>query len=92
MKYLYIGLSVAYLSGKRSANSQPFGAYNQDDIDSLRALIEEPGIVDIFLTYPFYMLNGVNGHSLSLSCPSFDSISLVIIAIYDFLFSFTGFH
>lgn len=46
------GLSVSYLSGRRSANSQQFGVYSQDDIDSLRALIEEPGIVDIFLTYP----------------------------------------
>lgn len=49
-KFLLHGLSVAYLSGRRSTNSQQFGAYSQDDIDSLRALVEEPGIVDIFLT------------------------------------------
>lgn len=43
---------MAYLSGRQSANSQQFGTYNQDDIDSLRALAEEREIVDIFLTYP----------------------------------------
>ncbi|KAH6803156.1 CwfJ-like family protein / zinc finger family protein [Perilla frutescens var. frutescens] len=48
-KFLLHGLSVAYLSGKRSTNSQQFGAYSQDDIDSLRALIEEPGITPYFL-------------------------------------------
>lgn len=63
MRYSYIGLSVAYLSGRRSANSQQFGAYSQDDIDSLRALIEEPGIIDIFMTYPCYKLNVFNGYS-----------------------------
>ncbi|KAL0345098.1 UNVERIFIED_CONTAM: Zinc finger CCCH domain-containing protein 64 [Sesamum radiatum] len=55
-KFLLHGLSVAYLSGKRSASSQQFGAYSQDDVDSLRALSEEPGIVDIFLRYPCYKL------------------------------------
>lgn len=43
---------MAYLSGRQSANSQQFGTYSQDDIDSLRALAEEREIVDIFLTYP----------------------------------------
>ncbi|KAK4432899.1 Zinc finger CCCH domain-containing protein 64 [Sesamum alatum] len=43
-KFLLHGLSVAYLSGRRSASSQQFGAYSQDDVDSLRALSEEPGI------------------------------------------------
>ncbi|KAL3829987.1 hypothetical protein ACJIZ3_018789 [Penstemon smallii] len=51
-KFMLHGLSVAYLSGRLSATGQQFGAYSQDDVDSLRALSEEPGIVDIFLTYP----------------------------------------
>ncbi|KAM0892668.1 hypothetical protein ACQ4PT_025596 [Festuca glaucescens] len=44
------GLSVAYLSGKRGLGGP--GCYSQDDVDALRALAEEPGIVDLFLTYP----------------------------------------
>lgn len=47
---------MAYLSGKQSASGQPYGTYSQDDIDALRALAEEPGIVDIFLTYPCILL------------------------------------
>jgi hypothetical protein len=47
-----LGLSVAYLSGRQSSESQ-FGKYSQDDVDALRALAEEPGGVDLFLTYPF---------------------------------------
>jgi hypothetical protein len=41
---------VAYLSGKRGLGGP--GCYSQDDVDALRALAEEPGIVDLFLTYP----------------------------------------
>lgn len=48
----YLGLSVAYLSGRQLSNSQQFGTYSQDDIDALRAFAEEPGIVDLFLRYP----------------------------------------
>lgn len=44
------GLSVAYLSGRQSSEGQQFGTYSQDDVDALRALAEEPGIVDLFLT------------------------------------------
>ncbi|XP_006853826.2 zinc finger CCCH domain-containing protein 59 isoform X2 [Amborella trichopoda] len=44
------GLSVVYLSGRRSSNDQLIGAFNGDDIDALRALAEEPGIFDLFLT------------------------------------------
>lgn len=44
------GLSVAYLSGRQSSEGQQFGTYSQDDVDALRALLEEPGIVDLFLT------------------------------------------
>lgn len=50
--HLYAGLSVAYLSGRRSSGVQLFGTYSQDDVDALRAIAEEPGIVDLFLTYP----------------------------------------
>lgn len=42
-------MSVAYLSGRQSSESQ-FGKYSQDDVDALRALAEEPGGVDLFLT------------------------------------------
>ena len=50
--YLYAGLYVAYLSGRKSPEGQQFGTYSQDDVDALRAIAEEPGIVDLFLTYP----------------------------------------
>ncbi|KAJ9183815.1 hypothetical protein P3X46_007622 [Hevea brasiliensis] len=49
-KFTLYGLSVAYLSGRRSSDSQQFGTYSQDDVDALRALADEPGIVDLFLT------------------------------------------
>ncbi|KAK7292979.1 hypothetical protein RJT34_15838 [Clitoria ternatea] len=52
---LYVGLSVVYLSGRsvvylssRSLSSvQQFGTYSQDDVDALRAIAEEPEIVDL---------------------------------------------
>ncbi|KAG6769985.1 hypothetical protein POTOM_025652 [Populus tomentosa] len=47
-----ICLSVVYLSGRQSSNGHHFGTYSQDDVDALRALAEEPGVVDLFLTYP----------------------------------------
>ena len=43
---------MVYLSGKKGPGGP--GCYSQDDVDALRALAEEPGIVDLFLTYPFY--------------------------------------
>ncbi|KAJ4708650.1 zinc finger CCCH domain-containing protein 64 [Melia azedarach] len=49
-KFTLHGLSVAYLSGRRSSDGQQFGTYSQDDVDALRALAEEPGVVDFFLT------------------------------------------
>ncbi|KAI8029188.1 Zinc finger CCCH domain-containing protein 64 [Camellia lanceoleosa] len=49
-KFTLHGLSVAYLSGRHSVSSQQFGTYSQDDVDALRALVEEPGMVDLFLT------------------------------------------
>lgn len=52
------GLSVAYLSGRHSSDGQQFGMYTQDDVDALRAIAEEPGIVDFFLTYPCSTMNG----------------------------------
>jgi hypothetical protein len=51
---MYLGLSVAYLSGRKSSSGVMYGTYSQDDVDVLRALAEEPGIIDIFLTYPCY--------------------------------------
>ena len=52
--YLFPGLSVVYLCGRKSASGMQFGTYSEDDVDALRALAEEPGIVDIFLTYPLH--------------------------------------
>ncbi|KAL5835762.1 hypothetical protein ACOSQ3_015312 [Xanthoceras sorbifolium] len=49
-KFNLHGLSVAYLSGRRSSDGQQFGKYSQDDVDALRALAEEPGIVDFGVT------------------------------------------
>ncbi|KAK7329692.1 hypothetical protein VNO77_23867 [Canavalia gladiata] len=46
-KFSLFGLSVAYLSGRKSSNVQQFGTYTQDDVDALRAIAEEPGIVDL---------------------------------------------
>nr|GMC65427.1 zinc finger CCCH domain-containing protein 64 isoform X1 [Ipomoea batatas] len=51
-KFTLHGLSVAYLSGRKSESGSQFGTYSQDDVDALRALAEEPGVIDIFLTYP----------------------------------------
>ncbi|OMO91712.1 hypothetical protein COLO4_18153 [Corchorus olitorius] len=48
----FFSLCVACLSGRQTSSGQQFGTYGQDDIDALRAFAEEPGIVDLFLTYP----------------------------------------
>ncbi|XP_057247376.1 zinc finger CCCH domain-containing protein 64 isoform X2 [Beta vulgaris subsp. vulgaris] len=48
--FTLFGLSVAYLSGRQSPSGQQFGTYSQDDVDALRALADEPGVVDLFLT------------------------------------------
>lgn len=53
--YSCLGLSVAYLSGRRTPSGTQFGTYSQDDVDALRALAEDPGTVDIFLTYPLVL-------------------------------------
>lgn len=50
---------MAYLSGRRSPSGLIYGTYTQDDIDALRALAEEPGIIDIFLTYPSYLFHSI---------------------------------
>ncbi|KAK7318027.1 hypothetical protein RJT34_02724 [Clitoria ternatea] len=44
---LYVGLSVVYLSGRRSSSVQQFGTYSQYDVDALRPIAEEPKIVDL---------------------------------------------
>lgn len=58
-KFTLNGLSVAYLSGRQSSSGLIYGTYNQDDVDALRALAEEPGMIDIFLTneWPSGILN-----------------------------------
>lgn len=48
---------MAYLSGKHLSDGQQFGTFTQDDVDVLRATAEEPGIVDLFLTYPWSAVN-----------------------------------
>lgn len=48
----FAGLSIAYLSGRQSSGGQSIGSYSEDDVDALRALAEEPGTIDLFLTYP----------------------------------------
>lgn len=47
---------MAYLSGRRSSDGLQFGTYTQDDVDVLRAIAEEPGVIELFLTYPFFPL------------------------------------
>ncbi|WCJ42686.1 CwfJ-like family protein / zinc finger (CCCH-type) family protein [Euphorbia peplus] len=61
-KFTFQGLSVVYLSGRQSSEGQQFGTYSQDDVDALRALAEEPGIVDLFLTneWPSGVTNGAS--------------------------------
>lgn len=54
--YVCLGLSVAYLSGKESlSDGGQFGKYSEDDVDALRALADDSGVVDLFLTYPFFL-------------------------------------
>uniref|UniRef100_A0A0D3DCL9 Uncharacterized protein n=1 Tax=Brassica oleracea var. oleracea TaxID=109376 RepID=A0A0D3DCL9_BRAOL len=43
------GLSVSYLSGTESSDGQ-FGKYSQDDVDALRALADDSGVVDFLFT------------------------------------------
>ncbi|XP_074579216.1 zinc finger CCCH domain-containing protein 59 [Curcuma longa] len=49
-KFSLLGLSVVYLSGKRPSDVDGSGGYSEDDIGALRALAEEDGVVDLFLT------------------------------------------
>ncbi|XP_051114303.1 zinc finger CCCH domain-containing protein 64 [Andrographis paniculata] len=86
-KFTLHGLSVAYISGRHLSVSQQFGVYSQDDVDSLRALTDEPGIVDIFLTneWPKGVTNGANPSSIPsgiLDSPTGDStISELVVEI-----------
>ncbi|CAL5199246.1 unnamed protein product [Lathyrus oleraceus] len=59
-KFNLFGLSVTYLSGRKSSNVQQFGTFSEDDVDALRAIAEEPGVVDLFLTneWPSGVTNG----------------------------------
>lgn len=67
-KFSLHGLSVVYLSGRRSPDAEGNGAYIDDDIDALRALAEEPGIIDLFLTneWPSGVSNGADTSHISL--------------------------
>ncbi|CAK8564045.1 unnamed protein product [Lathyrus sativus] len=49
-KFNLFGLSVTYLSGRKSSNVQQFGTFSEDDVDALRAIAEEPGVVDFGVT------------------------------------------
>ncbi|KAI3941941.1 hypothetical protein MKW98_009151 [Papaver atlanticum] len=55
-KFTLHGLSVVYLSGRHSSSGQLFGTYSPDDVDALRAWAEEPGVVDLFLRYPLFLV------------------------------------
>lgn len=79
---------MAYLSGRQSVSGQLYGAYSQDDVDALRALAEEPGIIDIFLTYPLF----INLNSLSLSLSGLFIQLCSLLDIVAFLFIFCLFH
>ena len=59
------GLSIVYLSGRKSPDAGGNGGYSDDDVDALRALTEERGIVDIFMTYPCNSLSFFTSLSLS---------------------------
>ncbi|CAN7080377.1 unnamed protein product, partial [Brassica oleracea var. botrytis] len=48
-KFTLLGLSVSYLSGTESSDGQ-FGKYSQDDVDALRALADDSGVVDFLFT------------------------------------------
>lgn len=60
-KFNLFGLSVTYLSGRKSSTGQQFGTYSEDDVDALHAIAEESGVVDMFLTneWPSGVTNGV---------------------------------
>ncbi|PKU68284.1 zinc finger CCCH domain-containing protein 59 isoform X1 [Dendrobium catenatum] len=49
-KFSFHGLSIFYLSGRQIPDAEGNGRYSRDDVDALRALAEEPGVVDIFMT------------------------------------------
>nr|XP_019708745.1 zinc finger CCCH domain-containing protein 59 isoform X2 [Elaeis guineensis] len=78
------GLSVVYLSGRRSQDAGGYGVYTEDDVDALRALAEEPGIVDMFLTeWPSGVSNGADTSNAppGVSDPSaYDSIVSELVA------------
>ncbi|KAF8393539.1 hypothetical protein HHK36_021783 [Tetracentron sinense] len=80
-KFTLHGLSVAYLSGRHSLESQQFGTYNQDDVDVLRALAEEPGIVDLFLTYPLLSVTSDAPPGISDSSGTDSTISELVAEI-----------
>ncbi|XP_024967831.1 zinc finger CCCH domain-containing protein 64 isoform X2 [Cynara cardunculus var. scolymus] len=67
-KFTLNGLSVAYLSGRQSSSGLIYGTYNQDDVDALRALAEEPEMIDIFLTneWPSGILNRASTSDIPL--------------------------
>ncbi|KAK7388197.1 hypothetical protein VNO78_23006 [Psophocarpus tetragonolobus] len=67
-KFPLFGLSVVYLSGRKSSSLQQFGTYTQDDVDALRAIAEEPQLVDLFLTYPSII--GVTNRAAAVDIPA----------------------
>ncbi|XP_058073972.1 zinc finger CCCH domain-containing protein 64 [Magnolia sinica] len=71
-KFSLFSLSIAYLSGRKSSDGQPMGTYTDDDIDALRALAEEPGVIDLFLTneWPSEILNRAADAPVGISNPS----------------------
>lgn len=74
---------MVYLSGKKGPGGP--GCYSQDDVDALRALAEEPGIVDLFLTneWPTGVTNGADTSSVPnqvLDPHGFDPVVAELVA------------
>ncbi|KAI0508015.1 hypothetical protein KFK09_014147 [Dendrobium nobile] len=69
-KFSFHGLSIFYLSGRQIPDAEGNGRYSRDDADALRALAEEPGVVDIFMTYPSSFSTDLSEAALGVSDPS----------------------
>ncbi|CAN6457093.1 unnamed protein product [Victoria cruziana] len=84
-RFVLHNLFIAYLSGRCSSTGQPTGVYGEDDIDALRALAEEPGVTDLFLTneWPRGICNRADTSSASpdvLSSSGTDAVVSELVA------------
>ncbi|KAK6944814.1 Cwf19-like protein, C-terminal domain-2 [Dillenia turbinata] len=81
-KFSLHGISVVYLSGKRPPGPQ-FGTYSQDDVDALQALMGEPGVFDLFLTYPC-SCNSLDCYSLMNGHLGLQKVLPYLICLHEF--------